>query len=85
MLNADTLACTETVYLGHKAGAIFVPPAAVLDQVLVVESPADDYSLVHVLAPDAKTKTPDRGRPAVSPEGPRAHAAGRQGTARRRW
>ncbi|HZN32915.1 MAG TPA: PQQ-binding-like beta-propeller repeat protein, partial [Pirellulaceae bacterium] len=56
VLNADTLECTETVYLGHKAGAVFVPPVSVFGMVLFVESPADDYSLVHVLAPDAKTK-----------------------------
>jgi outer membrane protein assembly factor BamB/TolA-binding protein len=56
VLDSQTLNCTETVYLGHKAGAIFVPPAAVLDQVLVVESPADDYSLLRVLSPDAKTR-----------------------------
>lgn len=56
VLDGQTLGCTETVYLGHKAGAIFVPPAAVLDQVLVVESPADDYSLLRVLSPDAKTR-----------------------------
>jgi outer membrane protein assembly factor BamB len=56
VLNGASLACTETVYLGHKAGEIFVPPAAVLDLVLVVESPADDYSLLRVLAPDEKSK-----------------------------
>ncbi|HZL90909.1 MAG TPA: PQQ-binding-like beta-propeller repeat protein [Pirellulaceae bacterium] len=56
VLDAERLSCTEAFYLGHKAGAIFVPPVAVLDHVLVVESPGDDFSLVHALAPDAETK-----------------------------
>ena len=55
VLAADSLACSETVYLGHKMGAILVPPAAVLDQLLFIESPTDDASLIHVLATDAKT------------------------------
>ena len=56
VLAGDTLACTDTCYVGHKAGAIFVPPVAVLDQVLVCECPADDYSLIRILSPDAKSK-----------------------------
>jgi outer membrane protein assembly factor BamB len=56
VFDANSLACTETVYLGHQAGEILVPPLAVLDQVLVVKSPADDYTEIHVLSPDAKTK-----------------------------
>ena len=46
----------ETVYLGHRAGEILVPPVAVLDQLLVIRSPSDDYSEIQVLASDAKTK-----------------------------
>jgi outer membrane protein assembly factor BamB len=56
VLEANSLACQETVYLGHEAGELFVPPVAVLDQVLIVTSPADDYSQIQVLSPDAKTK-----------------------------
>lgn len=56
VLDADRLTCTETYYLGHKAGAIFVPPAVVLDHVVVAESPGDDFTLIHTLAPDAETK-----------------------------
>lgn len=56
VLDAGTLACSETVYLGHQAGELFVPPVTVLDQVLVITSPADDFSEVRVLSPDAKTK-----------------------------
>ena len=64
VLDSDRLSCTETFYLGHKAGAIFVPPVAVLDHLLVVESPGDDFSLVHALAPDAETK---KLKPVVEP------------------
>jgi outer membrane protein assembly factor BamB len=56
VLDANTLACSETVYLGQQAGELFVPPVAVLDQLLVVTSPADDYSEIRVLSPDAQTK-----------------------------
>ncbi len=56
VLDANTLACSETVYIGHQAGELLVPPAAVLDQILIVTSPADDYSEIRVLSPDAKTK-----------------------------
>ncbi|WP_425619184.1 PQQ-binding-like beta-propeller repeat protein [Anatilimnocola sp. NA78] len=52
----DSLACTETFYLGHKTGSILVPPILAVDHLLVVESPADDYSLLHVLARDEATK-----------------------------
>lgn len=56
VLDGGTMTCSETVYLGHRAGELFVPPVAVLDQVLVVTSPADDYSEIQVLSPDGKTK-----------------------------
>ncbi|HUE74425.1 MAG TPA: PQQ-binding-like beta-propeller repeat protein, partial [Pirellulaceae bacterium] len=56
VLDADRFTCTETYYLGHKAGAILVPPVTVLGHVLVTESPSDDYSLIHTLAFDAETK-----------------------------
>lgn len=56
VLDANTLACSETVYLGQQAGELFVPPVAVLDQLLIVTSPADDYSEIRVLSPDAQTK-----------------------------
>jgi len=56
VLEAASLACTETFYLGHKAGAVLTPPLVVLDHLLVVESPADDLSTIRVLGPDPKTK-----------------------------
>ncbi len=56
VLSGESLACTETYYLGHRAGSILVPPAAVLEHLLVAESPADDHTLVHVLAPAGEQK-----------------------------
>jgi len=56
VLDSGSLACSETLYLGHRAGEVLVPPVTVLDQLLVVRSPADDYSEIQVLGPDAKTK-----------------------------
>jgi outer membrane protein assembly factor BamB len=56
VLDADRFTCTETYYLGHKAGAILVPPVWLLNHLLVTESPGDDYSLIHTLAFDAETK-----------------------------
>jgi outer membrane protein assembly factor BamB len=56
VLNSQTLAGVETFYLGHRSGAIFVPPVSVLDHVLVPESPGDDATLIHVIAADEKSK-----------------------------
>ena len=56
VLSADSLACNETYYLGHARGSILVPPVAVLDYVIVAESPADDHTLIHVLAPAGDDK-----------------------------
>jgi outer membrane protein assembly factor BamB len=56
VLSAETLACSDTIYLGHKAGSIFIPPVAAADFVLVCESPADDHSLIRILGMDSKTK-----------------------------
>lgn len=56
VLQADDLQCTQTVYLGHKPGGIAVPPVAVLEHLLVVENPADDYALVHMFAPQGAKK-----------------------------
>jgi hypothetical protein len=64
VLSGETLAGMQTFYLGHKTGDIFVPPVAVLDHVLLPESPADDYTLLHVLGTDAKTsRLVEIGRP----------------------
>lgn len=52
----SSLACEETYYVGHKAGAVIVPPVLALEHLLIVESPADDHSLLHVLARDPEKK-----------------------------
>jgi outer membrane protein assembly factor BamB len=56
VLRAEDLQCTQTIYLGHRPGSIAVPPVAVLDHVLVVENPADDFSLIRMFAPQAGGK-----------------------------
>ena len=56
VLDATRLACTETYYLGHKAGSIFVPPAVALEHVFVAESPGDDFTLIHALGPSGESK-----------------------------
>jgi tetratricopeptide (TPR) repeat protein len=64
ILNSETLAGIESYYLGHKTGAILIPPVTVLDHVLVAESPGDDYTLLHVLAVDAESqRLTEVGRP----------------------
>jgi outer membrane protein assembly factor BamB len=57
VLRAEDLKCTETVYLGHRPGGIAVPPVAVLDHLLVVENPADDFAVVHMFAPQGANKS----------------------------
>ncbi|WP_254510708.1 outer membrane protein assembly factor BamB family protein [Anatilimnocola floriformis] len=52
----DSLACEETFYSGHKAGAILVPPVFALDLFLMVESPGDDFSLLRVVSRDPEKK-----------------------------
>ena len=54
--SSKTLECIETYYLGHQAGAVLVPPVALLDHVIAVESPADDHTLLHVLGTDPENK-----------------------------
>jgi outer membrane protein assembly factor BamB len=56
VLAGDSLQCTETYYLGHARGSLLVPPVSVLDYVLAPESPADDHTLIHVLAPAGESK-----------------------------
>jgi hypothetical protein len=56
VLDGKSLACQETVFVGHKAGSVFVPPVAVHELVIIAESPADDFSVLRLFAPDPKTK-----------------------------
>lgn len=50
VLNADSLACREVYYLGHKEGTVHVPPALMRGYVFVAENAGADYSFLHVLA-----------------------------------
>lgn len=52
VLAADSLECREVVYLGHKRGAIVVPPVMALGYLLVVEN-GPDFALVHIFKSDA--------------------------------
>jgi outer membrane protein assembly factor BamB len=54
VLAADSLECVEVHYLGHRAGTVAVPPVAALNHLFVAENAGPDYSLIHVLAADAK-------------------------------
>jgi hypothetical protein len=61
----SSLACEETFYVGHKAGAILVPPVLALGHLLIVESPGDDHSMLHIIARDPdkkKLRTIDRAQ-----------------------
>ena len=52
VLNGADLSCEHVVYLGHGSGSIHVPPIEVLETVLVVENPAPNFALLHVLGAD---------------------------------
>ena len=54
VLAADSLECVEVHYLGHRAGTVAVPPVTALNHLFVAENAGPDYSLIHVLAADAK-------------------------------
>lgn len=56
VLDRASLSCKQTVYLGHKAGQLLVPPAFVTGQTLFIDSPTDDLTLIHSLVQDGKTK-----------------------------
>jgi outer membrane protein assembly factor BamB len=52
VLDAETFTCRDAIYLGHGSGSIVVPPAILMNHVLVAENPAPSFSLLHVLGPD---------------------------------
>ncbi|MFM7071567.1 MAG: PQQ-binding-like beta-propeller repeat protein [Planctomycetota bacterium] len=54
VLAADSLECNGVYYLGHRAGTVVVPPVAALNHLFIAENAGPDYSLIHVLAADAK-------------------------------
>lgn len=51
MVDAKTLACGQSFFLGHRAGAVLAPPAVVLEHQLIPESPSDNVTILHILAP----------------------------------
>ncbi len=51
VLAADTLACRDVIYLGHKPDCVQAAPVACLSHLIVVENPGVDFAQVHVLAP----------------------------------
>lgn len=56
VLDADSLTCVETLYLGHSQGTLLVAPVGILDNIVLIESPTDDYSTLQLIALDAKSK-----------------------------
>lgn len=53
VLNSQDMDCTDVAYIGHGAGTIVVPPIELLGHLVVAENPAPNFSLLHVLAPNA--------------------------------
>ncbi|MCO6455685.1 MAG: PQQ-binding-like beta-propeller repeat protein, partial [Pirellulaceae bacterium] len=53
VLSTDTLAASEVVYLGHKAGSVTVRPAMALGFLFVVENLGANDALVHILRTNA--------------------------------
>jgi len=50
VLSVDEGRCEEALYVGHDTGSIAVPPAVVLNYVLMVENRGHDWSILHVMA-----------------------------------
>jgi outer membrane protein assembly factor BamB len=63
VLDPDSLRCRQTVFLGHRPGAVLVPPCALLDLVLVGESVSDEVALLSVIGPVAGGSLDVLGRP----------------------
>ncbi|MCP4192091.1 MAG: PQQ-binding-like beta-propeller repeat protein [Planctomycetaceae bacterium] len=55
LMDAGNWNCQNVYYLGHAEGAIQVPPIVIQEQVVIAENPAPEFSLVHILTPDAET------------------------------
>ena len=54
VLDAETLACQEVFYLGHKPNSIHVPPIVALGYLFVAEQVSEKVTLVHVLGTNEK-------------------------------
>lgn len=63
VLDPDSLHCRQTVFLGHRPGAVLVPPCELADLVLVGESVSDEVSLLTILGPTAGGSLDVLGRP----------------------
>lgn len=63
VLDPDSLGCRQTVFVGHRPGAVLVPPCGLADLVLVGESVSDDVSLLFVIGPSASGSLEVLGRP----------------------
>jgi len=49
VISTDTLECKDVFYLGHKPGAVNLPPLVLLNYAFVVENAGSDYALLHTL------------------------------------
>jgi len=49
-LSTATLACEDVYYIGHKDGAVGVPPLTMMGHVFVAENAGQDFCLLHTLA-----------------------------------
>lgn len=50
VINSETMECREVYYIGHRSGAILVPPFGFSDHLLIAENGAD-YCKLHVIRP----------------------------------
>lgn len=65
LLDGEQWDCLGVHYLGHAEGTVIVPPVVLQEHVVVAENPGPDFSLIHILAPDAEN--PGAMRPLVDP------------------
>ena len=56
VLSANSLECIEVYYLAHKEGSITLSPTLLRGVLFIPENRGSDYSVMHVLRPDDKTK-----------------------------
>jgi len=49
VLDSSSLKCDDVLYLGHKEGAIAVPPLILQDHVFIAENSAPDHCKLHIL------------------------------------
>ena len=81
VLDAESLACHEVFYLGHKPNSIHVPPIVALGYLFIAEQVSESVTLVHILATD---QTGLKLKPAQSPFRLSGHVRVPMSVARRR-